>query len=55
MKAQLETEKTFMWISCVILYLFPEQVLPYGSCYYIIHWKLMGGVAPYLMALFIAV
>lgn len=52
MKAQLETEKTFMWISSVSLCLFPEQVLPCDSHYYL-RWKLMGGVTPYLMALFI--
>lgn len=52
MKAQLETEKTFMWISSVTLCLFPEQVLPCDSHYYL-RWKLMGGVTPYLMALFI--
>lgn len=54
MKAQLEMEKKFMRISSVILYLFPEQALPYDSHHYI-YWKLMGDLASYLMALFIAV
>lgn len=54
MKAHLETEKMFMWVSSVILYLFPEQVLPSDSHYYI-HGELVGGGAPCLVALFIAI